>query len=68
MAKFVAEVLPEKLRHNLPDWIATALHEQLAEEDFWPLVRARHPRAVFQVAGALQNVLKVDPRPEQAWA
>ena len=31
--------LPEKLRHNLPDWLATALHEQLGS-DFWPLVQA----------------------------
>jgi 16S rRNA (cytosine967-C5)-methyltransferase len=31
--------LPEKLRHNLPDWLAGALREQLGD-DFWPLVRA----------------------------
>jgi 16S rRNA (cytosine967-C5)-methyltransferase len=31
--------LPEKLRHNLPDWLAGALQEQLGE-DFWPLVQA----------------------------
>ena len=31
--------LPEKLRHNLPDWLATALQAQLGE-DFWPLVQA----------------------------
>jgi 16S rRNA (cytosine967-C5)-methyltransferase len=31
--------LPEKLRHNLPDWLATPLREQLGEE-FWPLVQA----------------------------
>ena len=31
--------LPEKLRHNLPDWLAGALHAQLGE-DFWPLVQA----------------------------
>ena len=29
--------LPDKLRHNLPDWLAGALREQ-AGEDFWPLV------------------------------
>ncbi len=33
------QALPEKLRHNLPDWLATPLHEQLGE-DFWPLVQA----------------------------
>jgi 16S rRNA (cytosine967-C5)-methyltransferase len=32
--------LPEKLRHNLPDWLAGALHKQLSEADFWPLVQA----------------------------
>ncbi|MBC7941483.1 MAG: RsmB/NOP family class I SAM-dependent RNA methyltransferase [Chitinophagaceae bacterium] len=31
--------LPEKLRHNLPDWLAGPLHEQLGN-DFWPLVQA----------------------------
>ena len=32
--------LPEKLRHNLPDWLAGALHKQLDEASFWPLVQA----------------------------
>lgn len=32
--------LPENLRHNLPDWLAAALHEQLPEGEFWPLVAA----------------------------
>jgi len=31
--------LPEKLRHNLPDWLAGALREALGDE-FWPLVEA----------------------------
>ncbi len=31
--------LPDKLRHNLPDWLATPLHEALGD-DFWPLVQA----------------------------
>ena len=31
--------LPEKLRHNLPDWLAGALQEQLGD-DFWGLVQA----------------------------
>jgi 16S rRNA (cytosine967-C5)-methyltransferase len=31
--------LPEKLRHNLPDWLAGPLQEQLGDE-FWPLVEA----------------------------
>jgi 16S rRNA (cytosine967-C5)-methyltransferase len=32
--------LPEKLRHNLPDWLAAALHEQLPADGFWPLAQA----------------------------
>ena len=32
--------LPEKLRHNLPDWLAAALHDQLPADEFWPLVQA----------------------------
>ncbi|EGJ10487.1 MULTISPECIES: RsmB/NOP family class I SAM-dependent RNA methyltransferase [Rubrivivax] len=31
--------LADKLRHNLPDWLAGALQTQLGEE-FWPLVQA----------------------------
>ncbi|MFO1340659.1 MAG: RsmB/NOP family class I SAM-dependent RNA methyltransferase [Burkholderiaceae bacterium] len=44
--KWLAEVkavdvasLPEKLRHNLPDWLASALKAELGD-DFWPLVAA----------------------------
>jgi 16S rRNA (cytosine967-C5)-methyltransferase len=32
--------LPDKLRHNLPDWLAGALQAQWGEAEFWPLVRA----------------------------
>ncbi len=31
--------LPDKLRHNLPDWLAAPLRETLGEQ-FWPLVQA----------------------------
>jgi 16S rRNA (cytosine967-C5)-methyltransferase len=31
--------LPDKLRHNLPDWLAHALREALGDA-FWPLVQA----------------------------
>src|SRR3954466_4769331 len=31
--------LPERLRHNLPEWLAEALKAQLGD-DFWPLVEA----------------------------
>ena len=37
VAKVDVAALPEKLRHNLPDWLAEALHAELGE-DFWPLV------------------------------
>jgi 16S rRNA (cytosine967-C5)-methyltransferase len=32
--------LPDKLRHNLPDWLANALREQVGEDAFWPLAAA----------------------------
>jgi 16S rRNA (cytosine967-C5)-methyltransferase len=35
--------LPEKLRHNLPDWLANPLRQELgdgADGGFWPLVQA----------------------------
>ncbi len=37
--KIDRSTLPEKLRHNLPDWLAAPLRERLGE-DFWPLVNA----------------------------
>lgn len=40
--------LPEKLRHNLPDWLATPLREQLGE-DFWPLVQALSEQAALDL-------------------
>lgn len=30
--------LPEKLRHNLPDWLSNSLKDQLGVEEFWALV------------------------------
>lgn len=30
----------EKLRHNLPEWLAHALRTELGDEEFWALVRA----------------------------
>jgi 16S rRNA (cytosine967-C5)-methyltransferase len=36
--------LPDKLRHNLPDWIANPLREQLGDA-FWPLVQALNTSA-----------------------
>ena len=37
VAKIDRAALPDKLRHNLPDWLANPLRETLGEE-FWPLV------------------------------
>ncbi|MDH4050716.1 MAG: RsmB/NOP family class I SAM-dependent RNA methyltransferase [Rubrivivax sp.] len=34
------ESLPDKLRHNLPDWLAGALKASLGDEGFWSLARA----------------------------
>jgi len=47
--------LPEKLRHNLPDWLANALREQLGSEQFWPLVGALSEPAPLDLR---VNVLK----------
>ena len=49
------ETLPEKLRHNLPDWLAGALREQVGPERFWPLVRALDEPAPMDLR---VNVLK----------
>jgi 16S rRNA (cytosine967-C5)-methyltransferase len=35
-----ATALPDKLRHNLPDWLAGALQRELDPEAFWPLADA----------------------------
>ena len=36
--------LPEKLRHNLPEWLAERLHAAVGDE-FWPLVEAMNSGA-----------------------
>ncbi|MDD2977966.1 RsmB/NOP family class I SAM-dependent RNA methyltransferase [Aquabacterium sp.] len=30
--------MPDKLRHNLPDWLSNSLRAQLSDEEFWALV------------------------------
>ena len=37
VAKIDRSLLPDKLRHNLPDWLANPLRDTLGDE-FWPLV------------------------------
>lgn len=39
VAKIDRATLPDKLRHNLPDWLAASLQVTLGDE-FWPLVQA----------------------------
>jgi len=46
--------LPEKLRHNLPDWLAAPLKDALGDE-FWPLVEALSETAALDLR---VNVLK----------
>lgn len=45
----------EKYRHNLPDWLAAALRQQLGDEAFWPLVAALDEPAPLDLR---VNVLK----------
>ncbi|HNU10026.1 MAG TPA: RsmB/NOP family class I SAM-dependent RNA methyltransferase [Rubrivivax sp.] len=72
--------LPEKLRHNLPDWLAGALRQQLPEEEFWPLVQALAEPAPLdlrvntlkarrdEVQRALDEAgLVVEPTPYSPW-
>ncbi|HEX6266510.1 MAG TPA: RsmB/NOP family class I SAM-dependent RNA methyltransferase [Burkholderiales bacterium] len=48
------DTLPEKLRHNLPEWLAAPLHASLGEE-FWPLVESlNHPAALDLRVNALK--------------
>jgi 16S rRNA (cytosine967-C5)-methyltransferase len=49
--------LPDKLRHNLPDWLAGALREQVGVDDFWPLVTALNEPAPLDLR---INTLKTD--------
>jgi 16S rRNA (cytosine967-C5)-methyltransferase len=46
--------LPERLRHNLPDWLAERLQPELGD-DFWPLVDALNQPAPLDLR---VNVLK----------
>jgi len=37
--------LPERLRHNLPDWLAEPLQQRLGNDDFWALAGAMNEAA-----------------------
>ena len=39
-AKIDPVSLPDRQRHNLPDWLAGALREQVGDDQFWPLADA----------------------------
>ena len=45
----------DKLRHNLPDWLASALRSQLGDDAFWPLVAALNEPAALDLR---VNILK----------
>ena len=45
----------DKFRHNLPDWLASALRSQLGDDAFWPLVAALDEPAPLDLR---VNVLK----------
>ncbi len=47
----------DKLRHNLPDWLAAALGRLLGDEDFWSLVHALDAPAPLDLR---VNLLKAD--------
>ena len=55
--------LPERLRHNLPDWLAERLHAELAPGEFWPLVEALNRPAGLDLR---VNVLKAKREDAQA--
>jgi 16S rRNA (cytosine967-C5)-methyltransferase len=67
--KWLAEVkavdvagLPEKLRHNLPDWLAALLKQELGD-DFWALVEAMERPAPLDLR---VNALKAKREDAQA--
>ena len=51
--------LPEKLRHNLPDWLAAPLKELLGDE-FWPLVEALSETAALDLRVNLLKAKRED--------
>jgi 16S rRNA (cytosine967-C5)-methyltransferase len=53
---FDLAALPERLRHNLPDWLATPLQTRLGDE-FWPWVDANDAPAPLDLR---VNALKAD--------
>jgi 16S rRNA (cytosine967-C5)-methyltransferase len=54
--------LPERLRHNLPDWLASDLQNELGDE-FWPLVESLNRSAPLDLR---VNALKMKREQAQA--
>jgi 16S rRNA (cytosine967-C5)-methyltransferase len=54
--------LPEKARHNLPDWLASALKQEVGD-DFWPLVHTMDATAPLDLR---VNTLKTKRETAQA--
>ena len=55
--------LPEKLRHNLPDWLVQPLKERLGDEEFWQLADAVNVSAPLDLR---VNLLKAKREDVQA--
>ncbi|MEJ7139215.1 RsmB/NOP family class I SAM-dependent RNA methyltransferase [Amphibiibacter pelophylacis] len=79
MRKTDLAALPDKLRHNLPDWLAQRLRDQ-AGDDFWPLVEALHTPAPLDlrvnalrikreaaIAGLQEDGMVAAPTPYSPW-
>ncbi|MDO8420340.1 MAG: RsmB/NOP family class I SAM-dependent RNA methyltransferase [Rubrivivax sp.] len=79
VARIDRQALPDKLRHNLPDWLAAQLQEALGDQ-FWPLVRALDEPAPLdlrvnvvkakrdEVRSALAEAgIAVEPTPFSPW-
>ncbi len=62
-AQIDPRTLADKLRHNLPDWIAAALREEVGEAQFWPLAEALLQAAPLDLR---VNALKGRPAEVQA--
>ena len=59
--------LPEKLRHNLPDWLAAILQREL-DEQFWPLVQSLGQGAPLDLRVNLLKAKRDDVQRELAAA
>ena len=57
--------LPERLRHNLPDWLATQLQDAF-KEDFWPLMQSLNQIAPLDLRVNLLHAKRGDIQQELA--